>query len=200
MKANAISRRECLAVAASAAAFPAVSASPEYSRMGELIADWEMANEEATFLSAEADRIFAAAQLPAVGVSDGARRFRYPCQVHDAFDRRIDAWQKDRLQAEFAPAVKARRDALIAELERQEAALIEAERACGFTAAEALADAASWRAWAIRTEIFAHRPVTMAEVEARNAFVLRQIAAGSPPDKDELNQIFGSATGGANAG
>lgn len=192
MKASTITRRACLAAVASIGAAPSAAALAA-SKLEELIADWAMANEEVVVLTADADRIHAAAILPEVGVADSGYRFRYPCQVHEAFDRRIEAWERDRLQAEFAPALRRRRDAIVAELERQEAALIEAERACGFTAAEALADQAGWRAWAIRMEIFAFRPQTMAEVNAKNAFVARQVEQGSPPDKVEMLAIFGSS-------
>ncbi|BCB17336.1 hypothetical protein [Bosea sp. ANAM02] len=194
MKANVISRRACLAVAASAAVAPAVSATPEYSRMDELIADWHLAREQAEALSSEADRIHDTADLPKVEVYDGEQCFRYPHEVSTKFDRWIEAWESDRLQAEFAPRLRERRESLLAELRRLEAARTEAERLCGLKTAEDLWQRAEQHQWDIRGEIFARQPTTMAEVAAKNAFILRQIQMGLPPTDDELTIIFATPT------
>lgn len=184
-----VNRRTCLAAVAGALAGPAASATIS-SPLDELIADWRMANEEAEALNAEADRILAAIDLPEVEVRYGQWHFRYPDQVHRRFDPLIAAWENDRLGAEFAPRLRRERDELIAELGKQEAKRREAERTCGLTTAEALADQAFDRAHAIREEIIAWRPTSMAEVASKNAWLLQQVRDGINLQGD-LAAIFG---------
>jgi len=189
-----VNRRTCLAAVAGALAGPAASATTN-SPLDELIADWRMANEEAVALAAEADRILAAADLPTVEVRYGQWRCRYPFEVSRRFDPLIAAWENDRLHAEFTPRLRRDRDELIAELGRQEAARLEAERSRGLTAADALADQASDRAHAIRKEIIAWRPTSMAEVATKNAWLLQQVRDGTNL-QDDLAVIFGEVRRG----
>lgn len=172
-----LSRRTCFTVAAAIVAAPA-SATTFGPSLDELIADWRMADEETEALVAEADRILASANLPVIEVSYGRWRLRSPNQVHRHFDPMIAAWENDRLQAEFAPSLRQRRDELIAELGKQQAARREAERNCGLTAAEALADQAFYRAHAIRKEIITWRPRDMAEVATKSSWLLEQVREG----------------------
>lgn len=181
-------RRALLSGAAATLAAPGPAAAA-HTPLDELIADWRMADEETEALGAEADRILASADLPVIEVSYGRLRLRSPNQVHRHFDPVIAAWENDRLQGEFAPGLRQRRDELIMELGRQETTRREAERNCGLTAAEALADQAFYRAHAIRKEIIAWRPRDMAEVATKNAFLLEQIRGDALPQSD-LEIIF----------
>lgn len=188
--ATGLPSRRILIIGAGATLAAPVAAAPVFSPLDELIADWRLAAEEADVLSAEADRILACADLPTVEVHVGRRRFRYPDQVQRSFDPLIAAWENDRLGAEFAPRLRKQRDELITELGRQEAARREAERNCGLTAAEALADQACDRARAIRKEIIAWRPASMAEVATKDAWLLQQVRDGINL-QDDLAVIFG---------
>lgn len=193
--ATSLSRRTCLTALAVALASPPATI-PSMTPLDELIADWLMANEEAEALNAEADRILAAADLPTVEVQVRSRRFSYPDQIRDSFDPLIAAWENDRLGPEFAPPLRRQRDDLIAELQRQETARRDAERACGLTSAEALADNASARARAICREIFAWRPTSMEEVATKNAWLLRQVRDGINLQGD-LELILGGVSSSA---
>lgn len=190
MSAAAKLHRRALLTGAAAVLTASVPAAATDTPLDELIADWRMADEETEALVAEADRILASANLPVIEVSYGRWRLRSPNQVHRHFAPMIAAWENDRLQAEFAPSLRQRRDELIVELGKQQAARREAERNCGLTAAEALADQAFCRAQAIRKEIIAWRPRDMAEVATKSAFLLEQIR-GDALHRSDLEIIFG---------
>lgn len=189
MSAAAKLHRRALLTGAAAALTASVPAAATDTPLDELIADWRMANEEAEALNTEADRILASADLPTVEARYGQWRLHCPHQVHRYFAPMIAAWENDRLQAEFAPSLRQRRDELIAELGKQQAARREAERNCGLTAAEALADQAFYRAHAIRKEIITWRPRDMAEVATKSSWLLEQVREGVNL-ADDLATIF----------
>lgn len=185
-----IGRRAVLVGAAAALAAPAAAQSMA-SPLDELIADYQMAAEEQEALAAEADRLTETVELPKVAVRYGRRRLRDPETGEEGWGQWIfaSAFEADRhfdsvlrswpsCRQERIPQLQAERDAVMAELRKQEARRASVMRSSGMTAAEHLADQALFRMLDIRREIFAHQPTTMAEVATKNTFLLRQVRDG----------------------
>jgi hypothetical protein len=204
-----LSRRAVLA--GSAAAFvaplaPAAAASA-MSPIAELIADYEMALEAEAAAEDLLDRLHETADLPVIEVAYGNRRFcdretgkvtwgqwlfRYAFEVERHFAIAIDVRRTCPHQARAIPGLEAERDRVLSELRRQEAVRAAAEQACGITAADEMALRALEHLVAIRTDIVAHRPATMAEVAEKNAF-LRRLHHEGFDLRDYLPAIFGEA-------
>lgn len=201
-----LSRRAVLA--GSAAVFvapltPAAAAS-DMSPIAELIADYEMAVEAEAAAYDALERLYASADLPIVEVACGKRRFRdqetgeitfgpwlfsQAFEIEQHFGISIDAWRTNPGQTAFIAELEAKRDSLLAELRQKEAVRIAAEDACGITAADEMALRAMQQRLAIRADIFAHRPASLAEAAERDAFLLRLHREGVDL-RDYLPAIF----------
>lgn len=198
------SRRSMLAgVAATLVAVPA--AAVEFSALDQLIADHRWATEAADAAVVSHWNLEANVELPAVIVRYGKRRITDPetgevswgqwefhsrGEIRRHFDPILDVWAADSFFPHNIAGLRADRDACLSEIERQEKARAAAERAAGITAAHEAADRACDHAERLRDEIIAYRPVTMAEVAAKNAFLLKLMVGGLMFTDDELMKIF----------
>lgn len=203
------SRRSMLAGAAAVLAVAPADAA-EFSALDELIADYRWATEAADAAVEAHWALEDSTELPEVLVQYGKRHLRddetgevawgqweFRCHADAArhFDPTIEAWPEGTLFPHNVAKLREDRSAVMAELSTQEIARAEAERAAGITAAREQADRACAQAERLRDEIIAYRPVTMAEVVAKNAFLLQLMRDGLAFTEEELTRIFLAGTG-----
>lgn len=191
-----LSRRTVLAGTTAALTVPAaaVAATADTSALDELVADYRLAVEALSAADAEVERLHRTVVLPDVEVRCGRRRrrdpetgdvtfepwcFSYPYEVERHFAVSIEGWLTCTAQAGYVAEQMAQRDRLMADLQAQWDRRAAIEQGAGITAAEALAEHAAEQMVAIRNAIFAFRPTTMADVAAKNLFLLDMLRARS---------------------
>ncbi|KPH80676.1 hypothetical protein AE618_13135 [Bosea vaviloviae] len=198
------SRRALLGSLAAATAAPALAG--QASDLDEMIADHRWAKEAAEVAVVAHWELEEKHRLPAPAIEYGRRRiedpetgavsyapmeFRTREQIESHFGRMIAAWESDRLQRTRVGELRVTRDRLISEIGQIEAERCDAEQRLGITAAAEMAERACREAEALRKRVLCYRPTTMAEVAAKNSFLLALLKEGFDFD-DELLGIFGS--------
>ena len=199
------SRRALLGSLAATTSVPALAG--RASDLDEMIADHRWAKEAADAAVVDHWELEEKHRLPAPAIEYGRCRvedpetgavsyepirFRTSEQIQAYFGRMIKAWESDRLQREQVSALQATRDRLLAEIAQIEAERRETEKHLGITAAAEMAERACRQAAELRRRIFAYRPTTMAEVNAKNGFLSDLLREGFDFDND-LQTIFGAA-------